>query len=62
MKISEIKKKPKEKLTDLLIQKREELRNLCFKNSAGKVKNVKEISKTRKDIARILTILNESKN
>ena len=59
MKIDDIRKKPKEKLEDLLAQKREELRNLRFRNSAGKVKNVKSISETKKDIARILTLLNQ---
>ncbi len=59
MKTSEIRKKSKENIIDLLVQKREELRNLCFRNSAGKVKNVKSISANKRDIARILTILKE---
>jgi large subunit ribosomal protein L29 len=59
MKIQEIKKKSKADLMDLLVKKREETRSLRFRNSAGKVKNVKEISGVRKDIARILTILKE---
>jgi len=59
MKIAEIRKKSKNDLEDLLIKKREELRSLRFRNSAGKVKNVKSISETRKIIAKILTVLKE---
>ncbi len=59
--ISGIEKKSKEELMDILARKREELRSLNFKNSVGKVKNVKSISGVRKDIARILTILSQKK-
>ncbi len=61
MKISEIRTKTQDKLIDLLSKKREDLRSLNFRNSAGKVKNVKSISQTKKDIAKILTILKEKK-
>jgi len=57
MKITDIKNKSKIDLTDLLFKKREELRKLNFNVRSGKVKNVKSISETKKDIARILTIL-----
>ncbi len=60
MKISEIRKKSKDDLLDLLVKKREELRNLRFRNSAGKVKNVKTISTNKRIIAKILTVLKES--
>ncbi len=40
---------------------REKARQLRFDLSAGKVKNIKELSEVKKDIARILTILNEKK-
>ncbi len=59
MKISEIKKKSEEDLKNMLVREREKLRELCFKNAAGKVKNVKAISEAKKNIARILTILNQ---
>ncbi len=61
MKISEIRKKPEKDLLELLDKKREDLRNLYFRNSAGKIKNVKQISKNKKEIAKILTILKEEK-
>ncbi len=41
-----------------LEEKREKLRELRFDLSAGKIKNVREIRKIRKEIARILTKLN----
>ncbi len=40
---------------------REKSRQLRFDLSAGKVKNVKELREVKKDIAKILTILNEKK-
>ncbi len=57
MKIDEIKKKNKEDLMDLLYKKREELRKINFSLHSGKIKDVKSISKIKKDIARILTVL-----
>ena len=62
MKISEIKQKPKNELQKLLQDDRENLRQLRFDLSAGKVKNVREIRKIKKDIARILTILCQKEN
>jgi len=37
--------------------KKESLRSLRFDLAAGKIKNVKEIKNTKKEIARIFTIL-----
>jgi len=62
-------KKNKENLKDLtkgelekkLVALREDLRVIKFKNEGAKSKNVKESGTLRKQIARILTILNESK-
>lgn len=59
MKILEIKRKAKEELENLLLRKREDLRKLRFGVSSHKVKDVKIMSKTKKDIARILTVLKE---
>ena len=50
------KKTIKELIRDL-IEKKEKLRTLGFDLPGGKVKNVREIRKTRKDIARIKTII-----
>ncbi len=57
MEIEEIRKKTKSDLKDLLLKKREELRKANFSIRSGKIKNIKSISKIKKDIARILTIL-----
>lgn len=59
MKISEIRKKSKTELENLLLIKREDLRKFRFGAPSHKVKDVKMIDKTRKEIARILTILRE---
>ena len=45
------------KLSDL----REEIRVLRFKGQGAKPKNVKALSSLRKDIARVLTHMNQSK-
>jgi large subunit ribosomal protein L29 len=59
MKTSELRQKPKSELQRLLQDSREKLRQLRFDLAAGKVKNVREIRKTKKDIARVLTLLNK---
>jgi ribosomal protein L29 len=55
--VEELKMKSAEELSKLLREHREELRNLRFDLSAGKVKNVASLHKTRKAVARILTFL-----
>ena len=62
MKIKEIKSKNKEELKRLLLQEREKLQKLRFDLELKKSKNVREIRKTRKTIARILTLLNQKEN
>lgn len=59
MKAQELRKKSKTDLEKLLQERRERLRVLRFDLVSGKVKNVREIGATQKDIARILTILKE---
>jgi len=61
MKTKELRQKSEKELQKLLQGLRERLRKLRFDLVSGKVKNVREIRQTRKDIARILTILNERK-
>ena len=53
----ELRQKSKDELKNLLAEKRERLRFLRFNLASGKVKNVREIRQTKKEIARILTIL-----
>jgi len=57
MKTTELQQKSKSELQKTLSDNREKLRQLRFDLSAGKIKNVREIRKIKKDIARILTIL-----
>ncbi len=57
MKIKELHQKSKEELQKILQDNREKLRQLRFDLSAGKVKNVREIRKIKKEIAQILTII-----
>ena len=57
MKSSELRQKSKPELQKLLQDLRERLRQLRFDLAAGKVKNVREIRKIKKDIARMLTLL-----
>ncbi|MBM3250766.1 MAG: 50S ribosomal protein L29 [Candidatus Nealsonbacteria bacterium] len=58
MKIGEIRQKPQKELQEILRDKQEKLRQLRFDFASGKVKNVREIQQIKKDIARILTIIN----
>lgn len=59
MKIRELRQKPKKELQENLIGLRDKLRELRFNLTGGKVKNIKEIHQTKKDIAKVLTLLNE---
>ncbi|MCF7820748.1 MAG: 50S ribosomal protein L29 [Candidatus Pacebacteria bacterium] len=62
MKFKDLKEKNLKELHELLAEKREELRALRFKDSNKQLKNVKEISVTKKDISRILTLINKQKD
>jgi len=57
MKIQELRQRPKGELHKILQDNREKLRQLRFDLVSGKIKNVREVRKIKKDIARILTIL-----
>ena len=59
MKTADLRKKDKKELGKNVQELRKKLSDLRFKFSSGKLKNVKEISNSKKEIARILTILNE---
>lgn len=59
MKIRELRQKTNTELKKTLVDLRDKLRELRFNLSGGKVKNIKEVHQTKKDIARILTLLNE---
>ena len=57
MKIKELRSKHKGELEKLLEQKRARTQVLRFSTIRGEVKNVKELQEQKKDIARILTLL-----
>ena len=59
MKISELRQKTESELKKILRESREKLRQLRFDLVAGKVKNVREIRKIKKEIAQILTLLKQ---
>ena len=61
MKIRDLKGLPQNELKNLFLEKRDSLRQFYFKLARGRVKNLKEARETRKDIARILTILRNTK-
>ena len=62
MKAAELRKKDKKELQKSVLELRKKLSDLRFKFSSGKLKNVKEINNSKKEVARILTILKEIKN
>ncbi|MFA5228564.1 MAG: 50S ribosomal protein L29 [Candidatus Paceibacterota bacterium] len=49
----------KEDLPKLLKEKREAIKEFRFKSVAGGLKNTKELRENKKEIARMLTILNK---
>lgn len=59
MKATEIRPKSKEELAKSVNDYRDKLRGLRFDLASGKVKNIREIRKIKRDVARILTILKE---
>jgi len=61
MKASDLRQRTKSELQKSLQETREKLRVLRFNLAAGKLKNVREVRELKKDIAKILTILNAQK-
>jgi ribosomal protein L29 len=59
--IKDLNKKTDKELSALLIEKRLALRNFRFSVAGSKTRNVKEGLAIRKDVARILTIINSKK-
>ena len=59
MKYSEIKKKTKDELTDLLSDLKKENYNLRFQKKNGQLDKTGRIKQVKKDIARIQTKINE---
>ncbi len=61
MKASELRKKDKKELEKSVQDLRKKLSDLRFKTTSGKLKNVKEAGNIKREIAQMLTIINESK-
>ena len=59
MKITEIREKTSEQLTELLKEQKAELFNLRFQHAIHQLDNPKKIVETKKTIAKILTVLTE---
>jgi len=60
MKIRELRQKSTEELTKLLYEKRSGILTLRFDLAGGRVKNIRGLRSTRKDIARILTLIKQN--
>jgi len=60
MKIKELKRKSKKELKQSIDGLQDKLRKLRFNLTGGKVKNIREIRETKKDIAKTLTLLKEN--
>ena len=61
MKIVELRDKTNEELQSLLLEELRSQFNLRMRKGAGQLDRPSEIKKTRRNIARIHTILNENK-
>jgi len=61
MKAKELRQKNESELQKLLLDLRKKFQEEYLNFSQGKLKNVKILRSIKKDIARILTILNERK-
>lgn len=59
--LSELSRLTEQQLHSRLAREREKLRQLRFDLASGKIKNVRQIRQTKKNIARILTILNSKR-
>lgn len=58
-KLKDFRKMSEKELAKAIDDKREKLRQLRFDLVAGKVKNIREVEETKKDIARLLTIMKD---
>jgi len=59
MKPSEMRERSHEELNKTLGDLQEQLFKLRFQKSTGQIENPQKIREVRKDIARVLTVLNE---
>lgn len=59
MKSKELVSKSKDELMKIMEDKKKRIEEVRFKSVSGGIKNVKELREDKKDIARVLTILNK---
>lgn len=57
MKINDLNNKSKDELNQLLVDLRAKILKLNFDLADNKVKDVSQVKKTKKDIARVLTLM-----
>lgn len=62
MEFKELKNKSEKELHKILLESRDKLRDLRFKDANKQLKNVREIRTIRETIARAMTILNSKKS
>lgn len=62
MKATEIRDLSKDEITQKVADLKEALFNLRFQHEIGQLENPQKIGQTKKDIARLKTILNEKTN
>ena len=59
MKASEVRALSREEMERKVNDLKEELFNLRFQNAVGQLENPKKMEKTKRDIARLKTVMNE---
>lgn len=59
MKVKDLREKTEKELQTLVLHERENLRKMFFQISAGRLKDVSRVNKSKRILARILTILKE---
>ena len=62
MKAKDLKNESLEALESKIRESREKLMELRFQHSDGTLNNGTDIGKTKREIARLLTVINEKKN
>ena len=62
MKAKELRQLSMDKLQEKIFEHRKKFQDLRFKLAAGKLKNINQVSAIKREIARMLTVLNEKKN
>ena len=61
MKIAELRNITPAELSKKVLELQKRLSDIRFKATANQIKNVKEVSNIKKDIARKMTVMNEAK-